>query len=135
MNNKVSTNEKNLDYDDFDILNIIVKPFDNIKCKETDKPFGSSGWYVTITFIVKESYFNHAKFIKHTDPNYNSFSLDYQKDTNIFTYTEAVTKTPTTLGALEELEQLKQKNPNPHYRFVATSYLYHCIETLSLFWD
>jgi hypothetical protein len=135
MEMKLVNDKENLDYNEFDILDILVKPFDNIKCKDTDKPFGSTGWYITITFTIQLSSYIHARLLKHTNPDYNGFYLDYKKDTNTFTYTEAVTKTPTTLGALEELEQLKQKNPDPHYRFVASSYLYHCIETLSLFWD
>jgi hypothetical protein len=123
------------DYNDFDIHEILVKPFDNVKCKETDKPFGSTGWYITISFSVKPDCYNYERFLKHADPDFKGFYLDYVKDTNTFTYNDAVTKTPTTTGALEELEELKAKNRNPNYRFVAPSYLYHCIETLSLFWD
>ena len=134
MNTQISKNPNNLDYNEFDIYELLVKPFDNIKCKDTAKPFGSSGWYITIKFSIKLTSDAHKRFIKHIDPEHYSFYLDYIENTNIFTYKEAVTKTPTTCGALEELNQLKQKNLNPHYRFNATSYLYRCIETLSLFW-
>jgi hypothetical protein len=135
MDIKLPNNERTKDYDDFDIHEILVKPFDDIKCKDTDKPFGSTGWYVTITFTIQPNSYLYARLLKHTDPDYNGFYLDYKKDTNTFTYTGAVTKTPTTLGALEELESLKRKDPNLNYRFMAPSYLYNCIETLSLFWD
>ena len=129
------TNSYNNDYHLFDILDIKIKPFDNIKDKETNNVLSSSGFYITIEFTVNKLCNNYLRFKKHTNPDYDGFYLDYNESTQVYTFEEAVTSTPTTQGALEELQQLKDKTPNPNYNFMGSTYLYNCIKTLDSFWD
>lgn len=134
MNIKLPNNSPD-DYAVFDIHDIIIEPFNNVLDPATDKPLDSTGWYITVVFSVDPSSSNFLRFLNHNNYELNGFYLDYVKDTNTFTFKEAVTKTPTTIGALEELNKLKTKTLDPNYRFIATSYLYHCIEILNIFWD
>lgn len=61
--------------------------------------------------------------------------FSYNEKTNIFTFHEAITETPTTIGALQELKLIKNEVVLPNYSSVLELYLLNCIKTLDSFWD
>jgi len=61
--------------------------------------------------------------------------LEYDEDTNVFTFHNWITDTPTTRGAIEEISSFKDKIKNVNARFEEEYYLLQCIMTLALFWD
>lgn len=110
--------------DGFKILNISIKPFDN----------GGTGFYIELKFTVEPTCDNYERFLKHTSQEFDKeFYLDFID--NVFILNEAVTYTPTTLGVLQELKDLKEDRISDNYRFITSTYLYRCIQTLANFWD
>lgn len=113
---------------EFKIYSIDIKPF-------REKIEENRGFYIELKFEVYKSSANYNKFFNHTNQDFDKeFYLELGKD-NIYVFKEAVTYTPTTYGVLKELNDLKDNKVNENYRFITSSYLYKCIQTLANFWD
>ena len=93
---------------------------------------------IELEFSVHRSDGNFYRFLQHTfeaDALAGGLMFDYDLLNNTFSYRAYVTTTKTTLGLLAELEDLKAGVITPNYRFIPSTYLYRCIETLQCFWD
>lgn len=96
------------------------------------KPFTSEyrkdcGWYVTVVFILDDELYS-KRLIK-------DLNIDLSYDEGIFTFTQCVTETPTTLGALQELENIRDGIISSTYISSVERYIVHAIQTLDLYWD
>ncbi len=105
------------------IYNIVLEDFKSRK-----------GWYVTVTFSVhKDSgYWNWFHKQAH-HPSVFTCMLSYDETSEIFEYSEAITKSPATEGIIKNLQDLKEGKE--YGNFVIEAQLRRLIEALNIFWD
>jgi len=99
----------------------------------TKEPFTSDyrrncGWRVTIKFIMTNSLYRD-KLLNNTELYIS------KKGDNFFEYSQCVTETPTTLGALQELEDIKNGIISDKYISPVERYILNALQTLDLYWD
>jgi len=96
------------------------------------KPFTSDyrkdcGWHLIITFTLGD-----VVYKRRLQQN-NDISCRY--DNGVFIFSQCVTETPTTLGALKELENIRDGIISSTYISPVERYIVHAIQTLDLYWD
>lgn len=106
------------------VISIERKPFTS-ECRE------GCGWYVTVVFTLKdEVYKNRLTKLIELEELFITYTSNY-----IFTFHQCVTETPTTLGAIQELENIRDGIISDKYISPVERYIVHAIQTLDLYWD
>lgn len=88
------------------------------------------GWCVTVKFTIEDDLYNgRLLYLIKKD------ELNVVTTNEYYVFTQCVTETPTTLGALQELEDIKNGIISDKYISPVERYIIHALQTLQLYWD